>query len=67
MGLIDAAAANDTALVRQLYDEWGGHYVLRRLLMGAWCDVRPLSRSEALTIALRPDEALLIVYPQRSS
>ena len=43
---------------RKLYDEWSGYYVLRKLFMGAWIDVRQLSRDEALTYRIAPDEAL---------
>lgn len=42
----------------QLYDEWGGYYVLRKLYNGAWWDVRQLDRSEAMTYRPGPDEAL---------
>jgi hypothetical protein len=56
------AAANHAALVRQLYDEWNGHYVLRQLSQGAWYDVRHLTRAEAMTYRARADEALEIKY-----
>lgn len=56
------AADLRAALVAQLYDDWHGHYVLRRLVDGMWQDVRTLSRSEALAVALSEDEALGLVY-----
>ncbi len=48
----------------QLYDEWGGHYVLQQLICGVWCDVRPLSRDEAMTFRMKDDEALELIYPR---
>lgn len=62
MPLHSDASKNRALLVAQLYDEWGGYYILQRLEAGAFVDVRPLSRDEALTYRTANDEALLIVY-----
>lgn len=48
----------------QLYDEWHGFYMLRRLFMSAWIDVRPLDRAEALTYRCKSDEAVELKWPQ---
>lgn len=62
MTLTDTAAAYRARLAAQLYDEWHGHYILRRLVDGRYQDVRPLNRAEAETIRLRGDEALMLVW-----
>jgi len=50
-------------LVARLYDEKGGYYLLREVLLGQYVDIRPLSRDEALTFYCGPQQALLHVYP----
>lgn len=62
MTLTDTAAEYRSRLAAQLYDEWGGYYVLQRLTDGRYQDVRPLTRDEAETIRLRGDEALMLVW-----
>lgn len=62
MTLTDTAAEYRARLAAQLYDEWGGYYVLQRLTDGRYQDVRQLTRDEAETIRLRHDEALLIMW-----
>lgn len=62
MTLTDTAAAYRSALAAQLYDEWGGYYILQRLTDGRYQDVRQLTREEAETIRLRVDEALEIKW-----
>lgn len=64
MTLTSTSAANRAALIVQLYDEWHGFYMLRRLFMGAWIDVRPLDRAEALTYRCKSDEALELKWEQ---
>lgn len=64
MTLAADATANRTALVAQLYDRWGGCYVVQRLDGGAYMDVRPLSRDEAMTYRTRSGEVLRLEYPQ---
>lgn len=61
MTLTNTAATYRASLVAQLYDEWGGYYILQRLTDGRYQDVRTLTRAEAETIRLREDESLLIV------
>jgi hypothetical protein len=65
MTLNDDAASNRIALVVQLYADWRGWYMLRRVEFGRWQDVRPLSRDEALTYRTRPSEALELKWPLR--
>ncbi len=62
MTLAADAAANRAALIAQLYDDWRGHYIMRCIVDGAWIEVRPLDRAEALTYRLAADEALEIVW-----
>lgn len=61
MTLTDTADSIRARLAAQLYDEWGGYYILRRLVDGRYQDVRPLNREEAETIRLHGDEALRLV------
>lgn len=67
MTLAQDAERNRLALIEQLYDRWGGYYVLCRLLDGQWHDVRPLSKSEAIVYRLRGDEAVEIIAPGRTT
>jgi hypothetical protein len=46
------------ACLAQLYDEWGGWYMLRCLRQGRWVDVSMLSRLEAVWHRPGKDEAL---------
>ena len=65
MTLTDAIAVLNAALVKRLYDERGGYYMLRRLVNGKFRNVRPLSRDEALIYYCKRDEVLLHVYPPK--
>lgn len=65
MTLAQDAERNRLALIDQLYDHWGGYYILRRLIDGHWCDVRALDKDQAIAQRLAGDEALLIV-PERN-
>lgn len=56
------AAANRIACVAQLYDAWQGHYVVTRIEGGAYVDVKPLTRAEALTYRTRQGEALKLEW-----
>lgn len=58
------ADAMRSALALQLYDEWGGHYILQRLDGGAYVDVRQLGRDEAMTYRTQQGEVLELVWPQ---
>ena len=60
--LVTAAANNRSRLVAQLYDDWRGHYMLQQLIGGVYCDVRQLSRDEAMRYRCAEDESLLIVW-----
>lgn len=60
----DSRRRNDPAvLAAQLYDEWHGYYILRKLINGQWVDVRRVERAEAETLLPAVDEGLLIVMP----
>lgn len=56
------SAANRIALVAQLYDDWQGHYIVTRIEGGAYVDVKPLKRAEALTYRAQAGEALRLVW-----
>lgn len=56
------AAANRIACIAQLYDEWGGHYIVQRIDGGVYVDVRKLSRDEALTYRTASGEVLRLEY-----
>lgn len=62
--MTQASATNRAALVAQLYDAWHGHYMLRQLRDGVWCDVRRLERDEALMYRTRQGEALEVIWPR---
>jgi hypothetical protein len=62
--LTDTLADLRAETARQLYDDWRGCYVLRRLFMGAWQDVRTLERDEAAVYRTRADEALEAKWEQ---
>lgn len=62
MTLSSDAAANRIACIEQLYDDWHGRYILQRIEAGAYVDVKPLSRDEALTYRTANDEGLKLVW-----
>ncbi len=61
MTLAQDAERNRLALIDQLYDQWGGHYLLQRLIDGQWHNLRALNKRQAIAHHLRDDEALEIV------
>jgi hypothetical protein len=58
------SAANRAACAAQCYDDWHGFYILRRLFMGVYEDVRALGRDEALTYRTGAGEALEVKWEQ---
>jgi len=63
LALPDVISDLNARLVARLYDQHGGHYLLREVIGGVYVDIRPLSRDEALTFYCGPRQALLHVYP----
>ena len=63
MALDQTIATLNDALVRRLYDDRGGHYVLCEVLLGQMIEIRPLSRNEALTFFCSRYQVLRHVYP----
>ena len=51
--------------VRQLYDDWHGHYDVLQLQGATYVPIRTLTRAEALLYRCKRDEALQIVARQR--
>lgn len=63
MTLTDTAATLRAECAAQLYDQWQGYYMLQTMLFDHWCDVRPLTRAEALTYRPATDESLRLMWP----
>ena len=55
------SAANRARLVRQLYDDWHGHYYVLQLQGATYTPIRTLTRAEALLYRCKRDEVLQIV------
>lgn len=64
MTLAADAERNRLALIAQLYDEWHGFYILQRLEVSVYVDVRPLTREEAVECRLAHGQALSVRWPQ---